>query len=127
MENMTIIKKDEYKISDQAIFNALKEIGIPCNLLGYQYIKTAIHLLEKDETLIFTIVKGLYSEIAKIHNSTGQKVERAIRHAIEVGFEYGGTSLLDEIFGMAYNPNKGKPKNSEFIGNLYEYLKLNSN
>lgn len=113
----------ENRILEKKIFDTLKVIGIPCNLLGYHYIKTGVMIMQEDPTIIHKLVKDFYPEIAKIHNTTSSRVERAIRHAIEKGFEYGGSNDTENIMGLSYSPSKGKPTNGEFIANLYEYLK----
>lgn len=119
----TIVKRNE-TISEYAIFNLMKDIGIPCNMLGYKYLKAAIIYVDEDDSLLNCVVNGLYSKIADTFNTTISKVERNIRNAIDKAFVYGGASTINDVFGMSYNPDNGKPTNSEFIANSVEYLRL---
>lgn len=105
------------------ISNLLHEMGIPANLLGYQYLKSAISLSYENEEYLNAFVKKLYPEIAKLHNSTPTRVERAIRHAVEMVWEKGNIKLLNEIFGSCFDNSKGKTKNSVFISVIVDRIK----
>lgn len=109
----------ELKISE-----ILKELGTPANLLGYFYLKDAIELVVKDITLMCAITKKLYPNVAKKHNTTPSRVERAIRHAIEVSWCRGNIELQNKMFGYTVDATKCKPTNSEFIGTVADWLKM---
>lgn len=104
------------------ITDLLKDLGIPANIMGFEYLRRAILLkyLYPEKYLLLT--KELYPEIAKFYSTTWVRVERACRHAIEVGYGRGNLERYDEIFGYTMNSNKGKPMCSEFISTLADYL-----
>ena len=113
------------KITEKRISEILRRLGMPVSLKGFQYIKKAIELISEDESELDCIVKKLYPDIAECFpDSTSTRVERAIRHAIEVTFEKGSLSEIEIIFSNAYSCEKGKPTNSEFLACLYEYMKF---
>lgn len=108
---------------EKRIANLLKEIGVPTNVLGYRYLRTAIKFAYNTETPI-SITKVLYPEIAKVHQTTPNRVERAIRHAIELSYDNGySMDVLNRIFGNTILPSKGKPTNSQFISQLVYYMR----
>lgn len=109
---------------DGVISKHLNEIGIPPSLKGYRYIITAIKEVLKDETVLEGITKILYPTVAKLHNSTSQRVEKAIRHAIEVAWSRNQDSKLKEEFKYATSMGKSRPTNSEFIATLSQYIKM---
>lgn len=113
--NRQLNKKEEIFVS-----NLLKDLGIPAHLLGYSYIKTAIALIRSDNSYMRNISKRLYPDIAKEHESTCIRVERAIRKAIETGF----SRSLNELFRSSCDPDKGKPTNIEFLAVVVEYFNL---
>ena len=106
------------------ITKIMHTVGIPAHLKGYHYIREAIEMTILDPTLIGQITKNLYPEIAKKFNSSTSKVERAIRHAIEIGWNRGNPKVVDEIFGYTIHVDKSKPTNSEFIAMIADYLSL---
>jgi two-component system response regulator (stage 0 sporulation protein A) len=109
-----------------SITKILHELGIPSHIKGYQYIREGIGIVyEKPET-IGGITKELYPELAKKYNTTVSRVERAIRHAIEVSWNRGNWSLMEEIFGHSVDIDKAKPTNSEFIVTIADKLRLES-
>ena len=110
---------------DVKIGNVLRDIGIPVNILGYQYIRKAIKLCLYDNSYSYNITKMLYPEIAKQCDTTASRAERAIRHAIEKACLIGNLELQQNIFGHTISPNKGKPTNSEFIAAVVEYIYAN--
>lgn len=112
-----------YALESQ-ITSVLREIGIPAHIMGYRYLKDAITLSINDRDYLNAITKTLYPEIASINNTTSSRVERAIRHAIEVAWTRGNMEVLDEIFGYTVNPNSGRPTNSEFIALISDNLYL---
>lgn len=105
----------------------LRKIGIPANLKGYQYIRTAIIMAVKDMEVLDGITKILYPDIAKKYNSTTSRVERSVRHAIEVAWDRGSDELIEELFGKGISFAKGKPSNSEFIALLADKIRLKYN
>lgn len=100
---------------DEVIEKLLKEIGIPCNLVGYMHITHALKLIVSDNSYIHEITKRLYPAIAERVGSTPPRVERGIRHAIEVVWNSRDTDNAYAIFGNSVNVNKGKPCNSKFL------------
>lgn len=116
-------KKDN-QVMEIKISNFLKELGISPNLLGYEYLKTAILLSLKNKNYLYSVTKTLYPDIAKMKGSTSSRVERAIRHAIETAWAKGNAKKFDEIFSYTISPDKGKPTNSAFIATIVEELEL---
>jgi len=105
------------------ITNIIHEIGVPAHIKGYQYLRDAITLVVGDMDLLSAVTKELYPAIAKLNNTTPSRVERAIRHAIEVAWNRGKTDAITAIFGTGQNDN-GKPTNSEFIAIIADKLRL---
>jgi two-component system response regulator (stage 0 sporulation protein A) len=97
------------------ILDVLRDIGIQSNLLGYDYLVTAIELVYMNRTLLHAMTKKLYPEIAKMYTSTASRVERAMRHAVEVAFDYNACVNVERIFGNIVNPSTGKIANGQFI------------
>lgn len=110
---------------EKRIANILKELGIPASILGYRYIISSILFIMEHSEERLPLVKVIYPEIAKKHGTKPGRVERAIRHAIEVSCSRGAQSLIEEIFGYTISTAKGKPTNSEFIYAMVEFLKEN--
>ena len=106
------------------ITNILHNIGVPAHIRGYHYIREAIVMSVKDAEVLNYVTKELYPSIAKRYNTTSSRVERAIRHAIEVAWDRGETKEIDKYFGYTINGNKGKPTNSEFITLISDKLRL---
>lgn len=102
----------------------LKELGVPASIKGYGYIKTAVNLAHEDGELIHHITKGLYPAIAKEHNTTALRGERAIRHAVECCFDRCPAEVLESYFGNSISYLKGKVTNSEFIATIVEQIHL---
>lgn len=105
------------------ISRQLIEIGVPASLKGYRYMITAIEQVIMDEAVLEGVTKVLYPEVAKKHNSTSQRVEKAIRHAIEVAWSRNDDSRLKKVFKYSTNSGKGRPTNSEFIALLAQSVK----
>jgi len=106
------------------VTNIMHEIGVPAHIKGYQYLRDAIMMVVKDLDVINSITKLLYPTIAKSYNTTPSRVERAIRHAIEVAWSRGQVEAIDKLFGYTVNIGKGKPTNSEFIAMIADKLRL---
>ena len=107
-----------------SITKILHQLGIPSHLKGYQYIREAISLVYTNPNLIGGITKELYPEIGQKYKTSVSRVERAIRHAIEVSWNRGDWSLMEEIFGHSVDIDKAKPTNSEFIVTIADKLRL---
>lgn len=108
---------------EQNLSSLLHEIGIPAHIRGYNYIRTGIMLsYNNQEQYHGQITKALYPEIAKLYLTTASRVERAIRHAIEVAWNRGNIDTIDEIFGYSISASKAKPTNSEFISMISDYM-----
>ena len=107
-----------------SITKVLHELGVPSHIKGYQYIREGINLLYYNPDMIGGITKELYPEIAEKFDTTVSRVERAIRHAIEVSWNRGDWDLMDEIFGHSVDIDKAKPTNSEFIVTIADKLRL---
>jgi two-component system response regulator (stage 0 sporulation protein A) len=106
------------------VTEAIHQMGVPAHIKGYQYIREAIMMAVEDMEVINSITKMLYPTIAKRYSTTASRVERAIRHAIEVAWDRGDIEVLDGIFGYTIHNNKGKPTNSEFIAMIADKLRL---
>lgn len=109
---------------EKAISALLHSLGIPSHIKGFQYIREGIELMYKDPSLIGAITKEMYPEIALKYDTTSSRVERAIRHAIEVSWSRGDYNLMEEIFGHSVDYDRAKPTNSEFIATLADKLRL---
>ena len=107
-----------------SITNILHELGVPSHIKGYQYIREGISIIYKRPDVIGGITKELYPEIADRYDTTVSRVERAIRHAIEVSWNRGNWDLMEEIFGHSVDIDKAKPTNSEFIVTIADKLRL---
>lgn len=121
-----LIKIDETNKNDLEIeiTNMIHEIGVPAHIKGYQYLRHAIAMVVEDMDLIGAVTKELYPAIAKANNTTPSRVERAIRHAIEVAWNRGKIETIDKLFGYTVHNDKGKPTNSEFIAIIADKLRL---
>ncbi|MBD5136196.1 MAG: sporulation transcription factor Spo0A [Lachnospiraceae bacterium] len=106
------------------VTNIIHEIGIPAHIKGYQFLRDAIIMSVNDMDMLNSITKILYPTIAKKHQTTSSRVERAIRHAIEVAWSRGRIDTIDELFGYTINTGKGKPTNSEFIALIADKIRL---
>ena len=102
----------------------IHQIGVPAHIKGYQYLRTAILLTINDGDIINSVTKILYPTIAKQYQTTTSRVERAIRHAIEVAWDRGDIDTLNSYFGYTIQTNRGKPTNSEFIAMISDNLRL---
>lgn len=109
---------------EQDVTNMIHEIGVPAHIKGYQYLREAIMMSVEDPAMISSITKILYPTIAKRFQTTPSRVERAIRHAIEVAWSRGRMETLDALFGYTINTGKGKPTNSEFIALIADKIRL---
>ena len=106
------------------VTNIIHEIGVPAHIKGYHYLRDAIMMSVKDTEMLNSITKLLYPSIAKQHKTTPSRVERAIRHAIEVAWSRGKMDTIDSLFGYTVNNGKGKPTNSEFVALIADKIRL---
>ncbi len=109
---------------ETCVTNIIHEVGIPAHIKGYQYIREAIMMVINDSDMINSITKQLYPTVAKKCSTSASRVERAIRHAIEVAWDRGDTEVLNKFFGYTISNNRGKPTNSEFIAMIADKLRL---
>ncbi|MBO4293635.1 MAG: sporulation transcription factor Spo0A [Clostridia bacterium] len=119
--NPTTTKEDNL---EALVTNLIHEVGVPAHIKGYQYLREAIIMVVNDIDVINQITKSLYPKIAKKYNTTPSRVERAIRHAIEVAWGRGQQEAVENIFGYTISAAKGKPTNSEFIAMIADKLRL---
>lgn len=106
------------------VTNIIHEVGVPAHIKGYQYLREAIIMVVNDIDIINQITKSLYPQIATKFKTTPSRVERAIRHAIEVAWGRGQQDVVENIFGYTISASKGKPTNSEFIAMIADKLRL---
>lgn len=106
------------------VTNMIHEIGVPAHIKGYQYLRDGIIMVIQDLDVLNQITKQLYPDLAKKHKTTPSRVERAIRHAIEVAWNRGRVDIMESVFGYTVDANKGKPTNSEFIAMIADKLRL---
>jgi two-component system response regulator (stage 0 sporulation protein A) len=122
----SVIMKPQEKTQDleTIVTDFIHELGVPAHIKGYQYIRTAIMMVVENMEMINFITKQLYPTIAKQYNTTSSRVERAIRHSIEVAWSRGNPETMEEIFGYTIHTGKGKPTNSEFIAMVADRIRL---
>ncbi|MDP4144812.1 MAG: sporulation transcription factor Spo0A [Bacillota bacterium] len=106
------------------ITSIIHEIGVPAHIKGYMYLREAISMVVNNIELLSAVTKELYPSIAKKYNTTASRVERAIRHAIEVAWSRGQVDTINQLFGYTIHNGKGKPTNSEFIAMIADKLRL---
>ncbi len=116
-------RRNEKENLEALVTNVIHEVGVPAHIKGYQYLREAIMMVVNDIDVINQITKSLYPKIAFKYNTTPSRVERAIRHAIEVAWLRGNAGLINELFGYTVNPEKGRPTNSEFIALITEHIR----
>ena len=106
------------------VTKVIHQIGVPAHIKGYQYLRTAILMTISDNDIINSVTKVLYPSVAKKYSTTTSRVERAIRHAIEVAWDRGDIDTLNSYFGYTIQNNRGKPTNSEFIAMIADNMRL---
>lgn len=124
-----VTEMDRFKIEDDFDLEAqvtriIHQVGIPAHIKGYQYLRFAIIMVVRDSRVIGEVTKTLYPGVAREFNTTPSRVERAIRHAIEVAWDRGDVDVIDSFFGYTVQNSKGKPTNSEFIAMIADNLRL---
>ncbi len=122
----TIQIADRYTSQDieSQVTKIIHQIGVPAHIKGYQYLRTAIMMTVNDCDIINSVTKVLYPSVAKKYSTTTSRVERAIRHAIEVAWDRGDIDTLNSFFGYTVQNTRGKPTNSEFIAMIADSLRL---
>lgn len=109
---------------EEMVTSIIHEVGVPAHIKGYQYVREAIMITVEDMDVINSVTKILYPEVAKRYHTTPSRVERAIRHAIEVAWDRGDLETLQRFFGYTVSNAKGKPTNSEFIAMISDRIRL---
>lgn len=109
---------------EELVTSIIHEVGVPAHIKGYQYVREAIMITVEDMDVINSVTKVLYPEVAKRYHTTPSRVERAIRHAIEVAWDRGDLETLQKFFGYTVSNAKGKPTNSEFIAMISDRIRL---
>lgn len=110
---------------EQTVTQFLHDMGVPTHIKGFTFLRDAVILGVEDIQNISLVTKVLYPGIAKKHQTIPTRVERAIRHAIEVAWSKGNNPKIDEVFGYTISPSRGKPTNSEFISMIVDKIRLN--
>ena len=119
-----VLRRGDKPGIETMVTNIIHEIGVPAHIKGYQYLREAIIIAVNDMDVINAITKVLYPQVAKAFQTTPSRVERAIRHAIEVAWDRGDLDTLQRFFGYTVSNTKGKPTNSEFIALIADKLQL---
>ena len=130
-KDIYIYRKEEDLFSDKSklevmVTEIIHEMGVPAHIKGYQYLRTSIIMAVSDMDILNSITKQLYPSIAREYDTTSSRVERAIRHAIEVAWSRGKTDTINELFGYSINNGKNKPTNSEFIALIADKIRLDT-
>ena len=115
------------RVSDDmevVVTDIIHQLGVPAHIKGYHYLRTAILHSIEDKKLLDSVTKLLYPTVASIYDTTSSRVERAIRHAIEIAWDRGNVDTLNSFFGYTVDTGKGKPTNSEFIALITDKLRL---
>ena len=128
MSNNENFNESNEKVFDLEVEVAdiIHQIGVPAHIKGYQYLRTAILMTIEDNDVINSVTKVLYPSVAKQYQTTSSRVERAIRHAIEVAWDRGDIDTLNAYFGFTIQNTRGKPTNSEFIAMIADSLRLSN-
>ena len=116
--------EDESQALEREVTAVLHEVGVPAHIKGYQYVREAIVIAVQDMDVINAVTKVLYPEVARRYSTTPSRVERAVRHAIEVAWDRGDLETLQRYFGYTVSNTKGKPTNSEFIAMIADRIRL---
>ena len=124
-QNMVEPENDS-TVLEVVVTDIIHEIGVPAHIKGYQYLRSAILMAVQDMDILNSITKQLYPSIAEEYGTTSSRVERAIRHAIEVAWGRGSMDTINDLFGYTINAGKGKPTNSEFIALIADKIRLDN-
>ena len=118
------VEEDSLQSLEREVTSVIHEVGVPAHIKGYQYVREAILIAVQDMDVINAVTKVLYPEVARRYATTPSRVERAVRHAIEVAWDRGDLETLQRYFGYTVNSTKGKPTNSEFIAMIADRIRL---
>lgn len=121
---VTMMAQQPVSSLEMQVTAIIHQIGVPAHIKGYQYLRDAILMAIDDDDIINAVTKRLYPAVAKKHNTTSSRVERAIRHAIEVAWDRGDVDVLNSYFGYTIHNGRGKPTNSEFIAMISDKFRL---
>lgn len=119
-------KGTDSSMLEAVVTDIIHEIGVPAHIKGYQYLRSAILMAVNDMDILNSITKQLYPSIAEEYGTTASRVERAIRHAIEVAWGRGSMDTINDLFGYTINAGRGKPTNSEFIALIADKIRLDN-
>lgn len=109
---------------DIVVTDIIREIGIPAHLKGYHFLRDGITMIVNDGEYLGAMIKKLYPEIAQKYSTTSSRVERAVRHAIEVAWNRGNMDMINRLFGSTVNPEKGRPTNAEFMAMIADKIRM---
>ena len=123
MQTMELNRTDEPGLMEY-VTEFMLDMGVPAHLKGYHYLRTAILMAGKDMEVVGSVTKLLYPEIAKLFKTTEQKVERAIRNAIEVSWVRGNADTFEDLFGYSFLTGNTRPTNSEYIAQIADRIRL---
>lgn len=115
---------DKVRSLDREVTKVIQQMGMPAHLKGYQYLRDAIIMVVEEMNLMGAVTKELYPMIAEKYDTTPSRVERAIRHAIELAWDRGNIDIINKFFGYTVNVDRGKPTNSEFIAMVADRLRI---
>lgn len=118
--------ENTYSSMTMEVTETLLMLGVPVNLLGFEYLRTAILWVVDSPEIVHMMTKAIYPGIAERHNTTAVRAERAIRHAVEVAWDRGNLNVMRYYFGHSVDRRRGKPTNSEFIATIADRLRLES-
>ena len=120
---MDIVLMDEVEL-EIYVTKIMLEMGVPAHLKGYHYLRTAIIMSGRDMEIVSSVTKLLYPEVAKKYHTTDQKVERAIRNAIEISWNRGNKEAIEMLFGYSADSGRSRPTNSEYIARIADKVRL---
>lgn len=124
--SLCLNRNDMYFKQEAVVTDLLHTLGVPSHIRGFQYIRDGIMIIYNSKNHMTYITKDIYPELAKKYDTTPSRVERAIRHAIEISWNRGDVNLMDEIFGNSLNLNRDKPTNAEYLTTISDRLKVRS-
>lgn len=122
--NTDLIEDNDYSKLEVEVSEILHTLGVPAHIKGYHFLRQAIIMVINDPELISLVTKRLYPDVAELNKTTASRVERAIRHAIEVAWDRGNVEVMNDYFGYTINNMRGKPTNSEFIAMVSDRMRL---
>ena len=127
LKHLQTLPATDHVCGSTVIEDILLDIGVPCHIKGHAFLVTAIKAVVSDAESMDAVTSVLYPFVASLHNTTASRVERAIRHAIEVAWERGDIDTMQRYFGNTVSPCKGKPTNSEFIARAANVVRMRMN